>query len=410
MYYRALFTVILIASLTTSGCSAPDLTAPRDLRRPVAPTLSIDVGYGPDLFYYLRHAATPDTFTTFGTVAASGSVVERFGVGSNVRALAFAPTDLGYGPNQFYALRRVPNTDFTWFGTVSLSGAVTDRFGVGNNLVALTWAAPDLGYGPNLFYYVRRDPLTNATVLGTISTSGAVVDRFGIGLHVIALTFVAPDLGYGPNLFYYVRRDPLTGSTLLGTTSASGAVVDRFGTGLGIQALAFAGPNLGWGPNLLYYLRSQPGLTAATTFGTISLTGTTTDRFGIGGHVAALAFADEPGATQVSLDVLPGLSPNVIFPGSLLPIPVAILSTPSFDARQIDPRSVRFGRTGAEAAAIATLRADVNADGRFDTLLIFRTRDTAIRCGERVGHLSGTTFRGQRVSGSDAIVTLGCPS
>src|SRR3954471_11012663 len=67
--------------------------------------------------------------------------------------------DLGYGPNLFYYLRHDPGqNDFSTFGTISTSGAVTDRFGVGLNFDALTFVAEDLGYGPNLFYYLRHDP------------------------------------------------------------------------------------------------------------------------------------------------------------------------------------------------------------------------------------------------------------
>jgi hypothetical protein len=43
------------------------------------------------------------------------------------------------------------------FGTLDTSGAVTDRFGVGNEYVASAFAAEDLGYGPSLFCYLRRD-------------------------------------------------------------------------------------------------------------------------------------------------------------------------------------------------------------------------------------------------------------
>ena len=54
-----------------------------------------------------------------------------------------APIDLGYGPNLFYFLRH-DNTNFSTFGTIAASGAITDRFGVGSNFDALTFAqGPD---------------------------------------------------------------------------------------------------------------------------------------------------------------------------------------------------------------------------------------------------------------------------
>src|SRR6266702_1362349 len=169
-----------------------------------------DLVYGANLFYYLRHDPGANNFSTLGTISTSGAVTDRFGVGLNFDALTFVAGDLGYGPNLFYYLRQDPSANnFSTLATISTSGAVTDRFGVGLDFDALTFVAGDLGYGPNLFYYLRHDPsANNFSTLGTISTSGAVTDRFGVGLNFDALTFVAGDLGYGPNLFYYLRQDP----------------------------------------------------------------------------------------------------------------------------------------------------------------------------------------------------------
>ena len=45
------------------------------------------VGYGVDLFYFLRHSASG--FSTFGTISPSGVVGDRFGVGFNSHAIHF---------------------------------------------------------------------------------------------------------------------------------------------------------------------------------------------------------------------------------------------------------------------------------------------------------------------------------
>jgi hypothetical protein len=95
-------------------------------------------------------------FSTFGTINTNGTVTDRFGVGNNFDALTFAPGNHGYGPNLFYYLRHDSN-GFSTFGTINTNGTVTDRFGVGNNFDALTFAPGNHGYGPNLFYYLRRD-------------------------------------------------------------------------------------------------------------------------------------------------------------------------------------------------------------------------------------------------------------
>src|SRR5690242_2546045 len=77
-------------------------------------------------------------FSTFGTISTSGAVVDRFGVGLDFDALVFVPQNVGYGANLFYYVRH-DSTGFSTFGTISTSGAVVDRFGVGTNVDALTF-------------------------------------------------------------------------------------------------------------------------------------------------------------------------------------------------------------------------------------------------------------------------------
>src|SRR5436189_213017 len=132
------------------------------------------------------------------------------GVPIRADVLPAAPIGAGYGPNLFYYLRHDPSANnFSTFGTISTSGAATDRFGVGLDFDALTFVAGDLGYGPNLFYYLRHDPGANSfSTLGTISTSGAVTDRFGVGLDFDALTFARGSHGARPSRLYFRPRAP----------------------------------------------------------------------------------------------------------------------------------------------------------------------------------------------------------
>ena len=225
-------------------------------------------------------------FSTFGTIATDGAVTDRFGVGHDFDALVFVNGNLGYGPNLFYYLRH-DAAGFSTFGTIGTDGAVTDRFGVGPDFEALTFAAADLGYGPNRFYYLRHDD-TGAHTFGTIATDGTVTDRFAVGTGFDALTFANADLGYGPNRFYYLRHDH-SGSTF-GTIATDGTVTDRFAVGTGFDALTFVNGNVGFGPNRFYYLRHDA--TGSSTFGTIGTDGTVTDRFGVGANFDALTFAN----------------------------------------------------------------------------------------------------------------------
>jgi hypothetical protein len=286
------------------ACTDPTSTTPTSsLRNPNPPTAtkaSINVGYGPDLFYYLRHDPAAFNFSTFGTISTSGTHTDRFGVGSNFDALTFTTVDVGYGTNLFYFVRHDPAAfNFSTFGTISTSGAITDRFGVGANFDGLTFAAADLGYGPNLFYYVRHNPAAaNASTFGTISTSGTVTDLFVVGADFDAIVFVAGDLGYGPDLFYYLRHSGAGNSSTFGTISTTGTVTDRFGVGSNFDGLAFAAADVGYGSNLFYFLRHDPASFNFSTFGTISAGGAVVDRFGVGSNFDALTFPASPPTPQ----------------------------------------------------------------------------------------------------------------
>jgi hypothetical protein len=311
--------------------------------------------------------------------------------------------NLGYGPDLFYYLRHDAST-FSTFGTISTAGAITDRFGVGNSVTALTFAAPDVGYGGSLFYALRQNAATGISTITTISTNGTVTDRFGVGSDVDALTFAAENVAYGANLFYYLRHDPATGFSTFGTISSDGTRTDRFGVGPYFDALTFVPEDVGYGPNLFYYLRHDPG-TGFSTLGTISTNGDVTDRFGVGNDFDALAF---PRPLRISIDVKPGVFPNTVNPASKGKVPVAILSTAAFDATTVISASVRFGATGTEATAVHSAIADVNADGRNDLILQFLISETGIVCGSTTGIITGTAGGNVAIRGSDPIVTTGC--
>lgn len=142
---------------------------------------------------------------------------------------------------------------------------------------------------------------------------------------------------------------------------------------------------------------------------------------GIGGNVAfqsdssfseALAFSltpiPIPAMLTVLVDIKPGSDPSSINPRSRGVIPVAILTTDTFDATTVDPTTVRFGSTRAAAAPAQSALEDVDGDADTDLILHFKTQDTGIACGDTSATLTGETFGGQAIEGSDAIMTVGC--
>lgn len=108
----------------------------------------------------------------------------------------------------------------------------------------------------------------------------------------------------------------------------------------------------------------------------------------------------------VSVDIKPGSDPNSINPRSQGVIPVAILTTPAFNASTVDPSTVKFGPNGA--APVQTALEDVDGDGDLDLILHFSTQATGIACGDTQAVLTGNTTGGQAIEGSDAVKTAGC--
>ena len=108
------------------------------------------------------------------------------------------------------------------------------------------------------------------------------------------------------------------------------------------------------------------------------------------------------------IDIHPGSFPNSINPRSKGVIPVAILTTDAFDATQVDPLSVKFGSGGATESHGRGHIEDANGDGHMDLVLHFATQDSGIQCVDTSAFLTGNTFTGLAIIGSDSIKTVGC--
>jgi hypothetical protein len=197
-----------------------------------------DVGYGSVIFYYLSH--DNGGVSKFGTITPGGVVgvvADHFVVGSSFDSLTFAATDVGYGANLFYYIRHDAG-GLSTFGTINpaLPGTVTDRFTVGNNVDALVFTATDVGagYGIDNFYYLRHNAAgvsTFGTIFVTGLTTRTLTDRFVVGTNVTRLTFAATDTAYGANLFYFLRGGGGTAVTTV-TTNVVPAPASLRATGM----------------------------------------------------------------------------------------------------------------------------------------------------------------------------------
>ena len=105
----------------------------------------------------------------------------------------------------------------------------------------------------------------------------------------------------------------------------------------------------------------------------------------------------------VTIDIKPGDVPNSINTKSNGVIPVAILSTPTFDATTVDPVSVTFGPGAATEAHGRGHIEKIKGDKLPDLVLHFRTRESGLAVGDTEACVSGTTFGGTPIFGCDTV-------
>jgi len=110
--------------------------------------------------------------------------------------------------------------------------------------------------------------------------------------------------------------------------------------------------------------------------------------------------------TPVVIDIKPGDTVNSVKLGSNGNVPVAILTTDTFDAATIDPASVTLEnaavRLRGNGTAMATLQ-DVNADGRPDLVVHIVTQALLLTAADTEATLTAETFAGEPVRGTDAV-------
>lgn len=105
----------------------------------------------------------------------------------------------------------------------------------------------------------------------------------------------------------------------------------------------------------------------------------------------------------LKIDIKPGEWPNSINLRSRGVVPVAVLSTASFDATTIVPLSARFGPGNATEVHGRGHAQEINGDGRPDLLLHFAVDQTGLAAQDTQAILEANTFAGQLVRGTDSV-------
>jgi hypothetical protein len=125
---------------------------------------------------------------------------------------------------------------------------------------------------------------------------------------------------------------------------------------------------------------------------------------------SAATFGEVPpvgvNCSPVSIDVKPGSDPASINPTSSGTIPVAVLSSSTFDATTVVTSSLTFGHTGTEHSLVSCSVDDVNGDGLPDLICHFDARNAGFQPGDTFAILNGETSNGTLILGTDSIVVL----
>lgn len=110
--------------------------------------------------------------------------------------------------------------------------------------------------------------------------------------------------------------------------------------------------------------------------------------------------------TTISIDVEPGSYPNSINLGSNGRVPIAILSTPTFDASAVDPLTVDFVGANVSLRGRGTPMAsleDVNGDGRPDLVVHVTIDALQLTASDTEAELRARTFAGTQLKGTDSV-------
>ena len=111
--------------------------------------------------------------------------------------------------------------------------------------------------------------------------------------------------------------------------------------------------------------------------------------------------------TPVTIDILPGTFPNEINLGSGGTVPVAIFSTDTFDATDVDPLTVTLAGASVElkknGKPMASSDEDVNGDGFLDLVVHFGTEALQLSSEDTEATLQGETYGGEYIEGTDSV-------
>jgi probable HAF family extracellular repeat protein len=289
------------------------------------------------------------------------------------------------------------------------AGSQSEALAVNNSGQVVGWSGIGGGAGYHAFLY-------DGTAMHDLGTLGGT-NSYALGLNnpgqVVGWSEIAG--GTAHHAFLYDGAGLRDLGTLGGTNSQavainkSGQVVGSSGTTGDTAYHAFL-----WEGTTLYDLNSLIDPTSGWVLtdangindgGQIAGAGTLNDEW----HAFLLTPAAPVANKTVSIDIKPGSVFNRLNAKRKGTVSVAILSTKDFDAsKQVDWKSLTFGRKGDETSLDYCYVRKANRDSRKDLVCEFYVSRTGFQCGDTQGVLKGKTLDGTPIEGRDSIRIVRC--
>jgi 6-phosphogluconolactonase (cycloisomerase 2 family) len=366
----------------------------------------------------LSLAATPDGHFLMAANSNSDDIIAVFSIGSNG---ALSPIASTHALNPVSGIRVSPDGKFLAVAEIPGTSTGVEMFSIASN-GSLTSLGATHGHPQGL------DMNCSSSVLyaGEPTNSSTIVDAYDIGangtLTPLAGSPFEPGVGTNSNVVLLGAND----KTLFVSNQFSNTITAFNVAANGSLSLTPGSPFPMKGPvffpsgmatsedgSFLYVANREPSVSVFRVGSNGALTEVAGSPFSTGrpaGLLSLAAFPPKPCSLPVNIEIKPpALPPVPINTGAKGKIPVAILSTLSFDAvTQVDPKSLTFGRTGNEAslARCGAEGQDVNNDGLPDLVCQFNTPQTGLVAGDHTAVVKGKTVDGRTIQGSEAIRTV----
>ena len=157
----------------------------------------------------------------------------------------------------------------------------------------------------------------------------------------------------------------------------------------------------------------QPGETGWPHYGQCEVSAPNTGFVAVAAgayHSLGLKSDGWPPVLTVQIDIKPGSYPNPINLKSRGVIPVAILSTADFDATTVDPATVQLAGSSVAVCGngkhLLCAEEDVDGDGDLDLVMHFETDDLVLDAASTEATLTGETYDGTMIQGSDSVLIV----